>query len=389
MKTKILVLFVFLLVAYLFFIPVKDYERKASKKEEKRAVFISYMELQKYLKGKDIKTAKANINKMISALKSNKFNMIILQVRSFSDAIYESQYFPWSMVISENEGEAYHFDVLAYFIEMSHKNNLELHAWINPYRIRTNNDVSTITVKNPAYNLLETNDVDISDNGIYYNPASSNVQKLILDGIEEILENYQVDGIHFDDYFYPNLDIDNENYLEYSKHNDISKDKYHLLMVNNLVKETHKLTKKHHVVFGISPEGNIENNYSKNQADVYTWAKSNEYVDYLMPQIYYGFQNEAAPFYNVLKKWDNLVKESDVKILPALAFYKSNQEDLYAKNGKYEWIENDDIIMRQVLLSRNMQSYAGFALFRYDSIFKEEVTEVVNSEIKNLKKIMD
>ena len=389
MKTKILVLFVFLLVAYLFFIPVKDYERKASKKEEKRAVFISYMELQKYLKGKDIKTAKANINKMISALKSNKFNMIILQVRSFSDAIYESQYFPWSMVISENEGEAYHFDVLAYFIEMSHKNNLELHAWINPYRIRTNNDVSTITIKNPAYNLLETNDVDISDNGIYYNPASSNVQKLILDGIEEILENYQVDGIHFDDYFYPNLDIDNENYLEYSKHNDISKDKYHLLMVNNLVKETHKLTKKHHVVFGISPEGNIENNYSKNQADVYTWAKSNEYVDYLMPQIYYGFQNEAAPFYNVLKKWDNLVKESNVKILPALAFYKSNQEDLYAKNGKYEWIENDDIIMRQVLLSRNMQSYAGFALFRYDSIFKEEVTEVVNSEIKNLKKIMD
>lgn len=389
MKTKILVLFVFLLVAYLFFIPVKDYERKASKKEEKRAVFISYMELQKYLKGKDIKTAKANINKMISDLKSNKFNMIILQVRSFSDAIYESQYFPWSMVISESEGEAYHFDVLAYFIEMSHKNNLELHAWINPYRIRTSSDVSTITVKNPAYNLLETNDVDISDNGIYYNPASSNVQKLILDGIEEILENYQVDGIHFDDYFYPNLDIDSENYLEYSKHNDISKDKYHLLMVNNLVKETHKLTKKHHVVFGISPEGNIENNYSKNQADVYTWAKSNEYVDYLMPQIYYGFQNEAAPFYNVLKKWDNLVKESDVKILPALAFYKSNQEDLYAKNGKYEWIENDDIIMRQVLLSRNMQSYAGFALFRYDSIFKEEVTEVVNSEIKNLKKIMD
>lgn len=389
MKTKILVLFVFLLVAYLFFIPVKDYERKVSKKEEKRGVFISYMELQKYLKGKDIKTAKANINKMISALKSNKFNMIILQVRSFSDAIYESQYFPWSMVISESEGEAYHFDVLAYFIEMSHKNNLELHAWINPYRIRTSSDVSTITVKNPAYNLLETNDVDISDNGIYYNPASSNVQKLILDGIEEILENYQVDGIHFDDYFYPNLDIDNENYLEYSKHNDISKDKYHLLMVNNLVKETHKLTKKHHVVFGISPEGNIENNYSKNQADVYTWAKSNEYVDYLMPQIYYGFQNEAAPFYNILKKWDNLVKESDVKILPALAFYKSNQEDLYAKNGKYEWIENDDIIMRQVLLSRNMQSYAGFALFRYDSIFKEEVTEVVNSEIKNLKKIMD
>lgn len=389
MKTKILIIFVLLLILYLLFIPTTNYERISKTSKEKRAIFISYMELQKYLKGKDEKEARKNIDKIITNLKDLKFNMLILQVRSFSDAIYESQYFPWSMVISESEGEAYSFDVLAYFIEKAHKNNIELHAWINPYRIRTNNDVSTISSKNPAYNLLETNDVDISDNGIYYNPASSNVQKLILDGIEEILENYQVDGIHFDDYFYPNLDIDYENYVEYSKNNNISLDKYHLLMVNNLVKETHKLTKKHHVVFGISPEGNIENNYSKNQADVYTWAKSNEYVDYLMPQIYYGFLNEAAPFYKVVNEWDNLVKESDVKILPALAFYKSDQEDLYAKNGKYEWIENNDIIMRQVLLSRNMQSYGGFALFRYDSIFKEEITEVVNSEIKNLKKIID
>ena len=161
-------------------------------------------------------------------------------------------------------------------------------------------------------------------------------------------------------------------------------------MVNKLVKNTHELTKKYNVVFGISPEGNISNNYLRNQADVYTWGSSDEYVDYLMPQIYYGFENEAAPFCEVLNSWNTLVEKSNVKIIPALAFYKINQKDIYAKNGENEWIENDDIIMRQILLSRNIKSYDGFSIFRYDSIFSDdEKEELVNAEIKNLKKIID
>ena len=160
-------------------------------------------------------------------------------------------------------------------------------------------------------------------------------------------------------------------------------------MVNNLVKETYKLTKKYKVVFGISPEGNIENNYSRNQADVYTWGSSDEYVDYLMPQIYYGFENESSPFYEVLNKWNELVKTSNVKIIPALAFYKINQKDMYARSGENEWIENNDIIMRQILLSRNINSYAGFSLFRYDFVFNEDKTEAVNQELKNMKKTLE
>lgn len=384
---------IILLLLYLLYIPSRNIKENRVVKDtkEKRAIFISYIELSEYLKDKDEKEAKKNIDLMISNIKNLKFNLVILQVRSFSDSIYESKYFPWSRMISSKEGEKYYFDVLDYFLEKTHQNNIELHAWINPYRIRNTNTIDDICKLNPAYKMFNTNDVDISNNGIYYNPASESVQKLILDGIEEILSSYDVDGIFFDDYFYPNLEIDNENYKEYiSNHKNISKEEYHLLMVNNLVEKTHVLTKKYNKIFGISPEGNIKNNYSKNQADVYTWGKSNIYVDYLMPQIYYGFFNESAPFYKVLTEWDDIVKKSDVKIIPALAFYKIDKEDIYANNGKLEWIENDDIIMRQVLLSRNISHYDGFAIYRYDSIFREEnKTEHVNKEINNLKKVID
>ena len=357
MKNKILLIIVFILLGCLLLIPKEEEVQKNLKEEktyqnEKRAIFISYIELQKYLKDKEEQIAKENIVKIINSLDEYKFNFILLQVRTFSDAIYESDYYPWSKTISSSEGIAYSFDVLDYFIKKAHEKNIELHAWINPYRIRTTNNIDDISSKNPAYKLLNTNDVDISDKGIYYNPASSTVQKLILDGVEEILKKYKVDGIHYDDYFYPNLEIDSKNYEEYLKTNkEITKDEYHLLMVNTLVKETYKLTKKYDVSFGISPEGNIGNNYSKNQADVYTWGSSDEYVDYLMPQIYYGFENENAPFYEVLNSWNDLVKTSNVKIIPALAFYKINQKDIYAKSGENEWIENDDIIYRQILLS--------------------------------------
>lgn len=394
MNNKVLLVIVFLLSICLFLMfPNKEKKQEKTNiniQEEKRAIFISYIELQKYLKGKDEKTAKENIDKIINSLDEYQFNFILLQVRSFSDAIYESDYYPWSKTISSSEGVAYSFDVLDYFITKAHQKNMELHAWINPYRIRTTSNTSDISKDNPAYSLLNTNDVDISEKGIYYNPASLTVQKLILDGIEEILKNYKIDGIHYDDYFYPNLEIDYKNYEEYLKNNEeISKEEYHLLMVNNLVKETYKLTKKYKVVFGISPEGNIENNYTRNQADVYTWGSSEEYVDYLMPQIYYGFENESSPFYEVLNKWNELVKTSNVKIIPALAFYKINQKDMYARSGENEWIENNDIIMRQILLSRNINSYAGFSLFRYDFVFNEDKTEAVNQELKNMKKAFE
>lgn len=397
MGKKILIIMVLFLIFILQVEPKKEVQKEKKKEEkveeqieEKRAIYISYIELQKYIKGKTVSDAKKNIDRMIQNINDFHFNMILLQVRSFSDAIYESKYFPWCSCVTDDVNSSPGFDVLDYFIKKSHNKNIELHAWVNPYRISNKTDTSTLSKDSYAYQFLESGDAKVIEKGIFYNPASSKVQKLIVDGITEILENYKVDGIHFDDYFYPSVEIDSSFYNDYLKtHKDISVSEYHLMNVNSLVEKVHEVTKKYHVLFGIAPEGNIENNYATNSADVYLWGSSDLYVDYLMPQIYYGFENEAKPFYEVLTTWEELVNKSNVRLLPALAFYKINTEDKYAKSGINEWIENDDIIMRQVLLSRNTNHYDGFSIFRYDNLFPDaEIEEVMQKEIKNLKKII-
>ena len=131
----------------------------------------------------------------------------------------------------------------------------------------------------------------------------------------------------------------------------------------------------------------MENNYQKHYADVKLWGNTKGYVDYLMPQIYYGFYNEIKPFISTLEEWENISTET--LLMPVLAFYKVGLEDSFAKSGKYEWIENNDIIMREILLSRNSKKYSGFSLFRYDYLFNTNLqTKTTMLEIKNMKKVV-
>ena len=148
--------------------------------------------------------------------------------------------------------------------------------------------------------------------------------------------------------------------------------------------------KNKNIKFGISPDGNIDNNYNKNYADVKSWLKSNEYIDFIMPQIYYGFYNSTRDYIKVTKEWENLIENKEIELYIALAFYKVGMEDKYAKSGFNEWIDNDNIIMREILLSRNLKNYKGFSLFRYENIFNEEIyTKTSIKEIENLKKILN
>ena len=358
------------------------------KEEETRAIFVSYIELNKYIKGNDYEISKRNIRNIIKNIKKLKCNTIILQVRSASDAIYKSNIYPLSLNIVNTEYDDY-YDVLDYFIKESHKSNVKVIAWINPYRIRTTCDKTTITEKNPAYKYLDT-DIVYINNGIYYNPSKQETEDLIVKGVEEVL-NYDVDGILFDDYFYPDNNIDKKDYEEYIKNNEFIEEKdYRLNIVNKMIKRVYKTCKNKNIKFGISPDGNIDNNYNKNYADVKSWLKSNEYIDFIMPQIYYGFYNSTRDYIKVTKEWENLIENKDIELYIALAFYKVGMEDKYAKSGFNEWIDNDNIIMREILLSRNLKNYKGFSLFRYENIFNEEIyTKTSIKEIENLKKILN
>ncbi len=363
-------------------------DRTSIKQEETRAIFVSYIELNKYIKGNDYEISKSNIRKIIKNVKKLKCNTIILQVRSASDAIYKSNIFPMSLNIVNTEYDDY-YDVLDYFIKESHKSNVKVIAWINPYRIRTTCDKTTITEKNPAYKYLDT-DIVYINNGIYYNPSKQETEDLIVNGVEEVL-NYDVDGILFDDYFYPDNNIDKKDYEEYMKNNEfIEEQDYRLNIVNKMIKRVYKTCKDKNIKFGISPDGNIDNNYNKNYADVKSWLKSNEYIDFIMPQIYYGFYNSTRDYIKVTKEWESLIENKDIELYIALAFYKVGTEDKYAKSGFNEWVDNDNIIMREVILSRNLKNYKGFSLFRYENIFNEEIyTKTSIKELENLKKILN
>ena len=358
-------LFFFLSIFFVF----RSFDKKevVAVDKEKRGIFVSYIEISKYLKGKDAQEGKEEIRRMVSNIDELGFTMILLQVRSFSDAIYPSDIFPWSATVSGEEGVSPGYDVLKSFLEVCREENIELYAWINPYRIRGDEDSSDISQDNPAYSYLNTSVVDIN-NGVFYNPASKEARDIIVEGVEELVQKYSLDGVIFDDYFYPNDTIDLEDYDAYYKmHSDVSIDEFRLTQVNELVQEVYQVCHENHTLFGISPDGNIENNYQKHYADVKKWGSSSDFVDFLMPQIYYGFYNETKAFVSVLNDWEVLA--SKVELLPVLAFYKVGAVDNFAKSGSMEWLENDDIIMREVLLTRNLKQYQGFSLFRYDYLF--------------------
>jgi len=360
--------------------------------DEYRAMFVSYLELEEYIMGQDDNTSRENIITILNNMNENNFNMIILHVRPFSDSIYKNSIFPYSQYVLNDKNEYPSYDVLDFFIQESHKRNIEIHAWINPYRISFDTDVSKIKEDHIIYKYVNTSHIQVIDNkGIFYNPASSEARKLIVNGVEEIVLNYDIDGIHFDDYFYPDNTFDLDEYEQYlNEGGTLSLSDYRLNNTSILIKEVYDAIKNinPNVIFGISPEGNINNNYDFNYIDTKKITSEKGYIDYIMPQIYFGFFNEVMPFIETVNMWNSLIKVEEINIIPALAFYKSGTIDNYAKGGKEEWILNTDIIKRQILISRNLSNYKGFSLFRYDYIFKEDINEYQLNERNNLFSIM-
>lgn len=382
---KIIVLILFIIfMLYLFDYYNKD-ENKEVRKENlyNNGVFISYLDYSN-LKGKDEKTQKKIIDEMIKNVNDFGLNTIILQVRSFSDAIYNSKYFKTSSVVVQNEGDSLNFDILEYFIKESKKYNIDIYAWINPYRIRNNNDISTINKDNIYYKWIDTNKIEITEGGIYFNPADKEVLDLIIKGVEEIVQNYDVKAVIYDDYFYPDKTIDLENYKDIKE--DISIDEYRTRNINNLIKETYKCIKdiNPNILFGISPSGNIENNLKEEYIDV-EYLLNNNLLDFVIPQLYYGFENDSKPFINTLKKWNSMKEKYNLYV--ALALYKSGNVDNFAGSGKNEWIDNTNVISNEVKESMKISNYKGFYIFRYHHLF-DYINDNMKKEVDNLKYVI-
>lgn len=354
--------------------------------KEEKGVFISYIDYG-HLKGRTKTEMENLITEMVNNVSYFGLNSIILQVSPFSDAIYPSKIYQSSHVVVNKEGDKLPLDILEYFIEKAKEKNIEVYAWLNPYRIRNDNNTGDISKDSYYYKWLETDNIERTSKGIFLNPASSEVLEYITKGLKELCQNYDIKGVLYDDYFYPNDTIDLETYEKTDK--SVSLKQYRINNINNLIETSYDTIKSvnKEIKFGISPAGNIENNLDKEYLDVKSILASDK-LDFIIPQLYYGFTNSTKPYISTLEDWRELnIKNKDLYV--ALSLYKSGKIDTFAGKGENEWLEETDIIKKQIISSRNKENYKGFYIFRYEYLFNIHKNENLNKEIQNIKDLID
>ena len=363
---------------------------------EQKGFWITYLEYGSILKNKSESSFRKSIGKYFDNISDLGFNTVYVQVRAFGDAYYNSDLYPSGEQFDGTIGTSNDFDALQVMIDCAHERGMSIHAWINPMRLMYTSQLEAIDDSYPIkkwYNSDKYNGTYIVKSGDrwYLNPAYSEVTDLIASGITEIASNYDVDGIQIDDYFYPTTDSSFDKSAYSASETDLSLSDWRIANVNRMVKKLYKAAHNANstIIFGISPQGSVDNNYNQLYADVKTWCKSSGYCDYILPQVYFGFDNAALPYADVISLWSSMVKTSDVKLVIGLAAYKIGAEDTYAgKSGKNEWLDNDDIISRQMTLAESLDNYGGVAIYRYDSLFNpaSSVAAQVDKEIENIEK---
>ena len=349
---------------------------------EMRGVWITYMELSmENEENKSEKRFREKFKEIVVNCKNFGFNTLIIQVRPFCDALYKSDYFPWSHILTGNQGENPNYDPLKIMCEICNTYNLEIHAWINPYRVSLNETPSEFSKDNP---YIADNSIAIeTKSGIILDPSSEKARKLIVDGVLEIIRNYDIDAIQFDDYFYP-TDIEDNDSTQYSNYveligesNSMNIDYWREANVNMLICEVYKAihSESDTVKFGISPQGNIDNN-KKLYADVKSWCSCRGFVDYICPQIYFSLENPSLTFEDSLKSWTSLEYDDNVELYVGLAGYKAGSD-----KDSGTWLESDEILAQEYDIIKNNETVKGFMLYSYSSI----LDDTSQYEMANLK----
>lgn len=357
-----------------------------------KAMWISYLEFQSV----DFSSRTAFVNdmtQMFQNCKSMGLDTVIVQVRPFGDALYKSSVFPSSHLITGVQGAPMVYDPLEEMIKIAHGSNLRIEAWVNPYRVRLSSKMpDNIAQNNPANNkdlVIEAN------GGVYYNPALSEVQDLVVKGVAEIVENYDVDGIHLDDYFYPSTEASLDEVQYKASGTSLSQDDWRRENVNTLVRKLYSTVKNidSSVTFGISPQGNNDNNYTMQYSDVKLWLANEGYADYIMPQLYWGFGyltksgRTDYQFINLCEQWESYPRAAGVKLYIGLGAYRIGDGDGGA-NDQSEWSRGDNL-MRMISTINSTDGIDGFALYRYDNLFKNsKYAALAQSEVDHITEIM-
>ncbi|CEN78579.1 glycoside hydrolase family 10 protein [Paraclostridium sordellii] len=315
---------------------------------------------------------------LLDKVQSLNLNAVFVQVRPTSDAFYDSKINPWSAFLTGVQGKYPGYDPMKFMIEETHKRNMQFHAWLNPYRITTKGtDLSVLADNNPA--KLHPEWVLSHNDALFYNPQNQEVINYVATTVFEIVSNYDVDGIHFDEYFYPygypppegecgcgclctcNCICGCEYVCEDTAENRRA-------AINNLIKTVYRVIKatKPNVEFGVSPFGVWKNKSSdvtgsntnalEGYYDLYTdslsWIQEG-IIDYIAPQVYWETTNVDNPYETLVKWWASIVDGTKVKLYIG--------QNINKKETARE-------VDREIEINRQYKEVKGNILFSYRDI---------------------
>ncbi len=326
--------------------------------DDMRGIWLSYLELDPAFAGADVSDAKAYIDSVMETCARDGLNTVFFHVRAMGDAYYRSAVFPPADSVKALLDSG--FDPLAYAVQAAHARDIALHAWVNPYRLGADR---TKAVCEDVYEF---------EGNFYYVPTAATVQRCILDGVRELVRNYEVDGVQYDDYFYP-AGLPQTALGFETPPASLSVTEWRAKAVSGLVAATKSAVHtRQGCLFGVSPAGNLSRNKEQAYADVAHWLKYG-YVDYLCPQLYSGFENETLPFKTQADAFAALPRAQGVRLYAGLALYKAGTTDSFAGSGAAEWQSGGGILAAQSAYARET-GYSGLSIFRYAHWIEDENT---------------
>lgn len=339
------------------------------------------------------------IIQMLDTCLSYNINTIYFQVRTTNDAFYESKLNPYSRYLTGTEGLKPDEDILKWIIRETKDRGISFHAWCNPYRVSLNGNLSiqeyldtcddlNYAKKHPEYLVLD------KSGKLILNPAIKDVQNHIVESMKELVTNYDVDGIHFDDYFYPYSGLDEvlNDLNEYNNQSIKDLGDFRRNNVNTVIEGVHNMLQEVNssLSFGVSPFGIWKNrtetvegsntapacseSYYGQYADTVKWVKE-DMVDYIVPQIYWEFGHKVAPFADICDFWVDVCKDTNVDLLIGHAAYRL---------GNAGEFENKMEIVNQLRYANQSEVVKGNVFFTYKTFINEDKSLLGMLELKNL-----
>jgi len=330
---------------------------------------------------------------LLDNLEIHNYNAIIFHVRIMNDALYDTELSPKSIYYQNNTS----FDAIPWMIEEAHKRGIEFHAWMNPYRV-TNGFSGNYSALNgagiPANPASDPNKLIVINNQVILNPGIPEVREYLYNVVEEFIQKYDVDAIHFDDYFYINGVNESTDQAQYDAYNPngLGRADWRRSQVDIFIKELSEKIDAHNeannktVQLGISPSGIYRNGngnvtYDANGNAITTGSKTNgmqhygnylysdtlkwineEWIDYILPQAYWGFERApVAGFADVMGWWDKVVKYKDVNLYAGIGAYMALDGASHDS-----WKTNtDNELANQAKYLNTLENTQGFSIYSY------------------------